>query len=99
MAMLKNHKGEVETQNNPCIMCEGPETECNMIGCQNENPNCENWLHNKCDPEVKDDNGADMIEVYYCPPCRENGKTLTWYTIKPENNKEKKNGHAKKSQR
>ena len=86
--MSKNPKGKVTTPNNPCIMCDGPETECNMIGCQNEDLKCENWLHYKCDPEVMNDQGADKIEYYYCPPCREKGKTLTWYVNQPAKKKE-----------
>ena len=52
-----------------------------MIGCQE----CQNWLHNGCDPEVQNDEGAALIEIYYCPPCRETGHELVKY--KKEENK------------
>ena len=78
--MPQNTEENKATQNKPCIMCDRPETEDNMIGCQNENPICENWLHNSCDSEVKDDKTAkEIIDVYFCPPCRESGNKIIPY--------------------
>ena len=77
---------KILTPNNPCIRCDRPESECNMIGCQE----CQKWLHNKCDPEVKDDEGAASIEIYYCPPCRDRGFELVKYIINPTGSVETK---------
>ena len=62
---LKTLKKIKDSLNKSCIMCDRPETEDNMIGCQNDNPTCKNWLHNSCDLEVKDDKTAkEIIDVY-----------------------------------
>ena len=86
----KNITNQLITPKNPCFRCDLPETECNMIGCQE----CQNWLHNKCDPEVNDDEGAASIEYYYCPPCRDKGFELVKYQIIPSDEESQKLNHG-----
>ena len=66
---------ETKENSNPCLYCNRSAEEDNMIGCHS----CTNWLHYSCDPEVKDQETADKIKKYYCPPCRKNGEEFTLY--------------------
>ena len=85
--MSKNIKTNKVTPNKPCLRCDLPESEDNMIGCQV----CQNWLHNGCDPEIQNDEGAKIVEIYYCPPCRETGHELIKYKEGEQNKTPTKN--------
>lgn len=82
-------KSQVTVENKPCTECNRSAEEEGMIGCHNTNPECNNWLHYSCDAEVNNEETADKIKKYYCPPCRKLGEEMSFQRAASINQKYK----------